>query len=624
MLIALAVDIGLLLLLGAVAASPPGRGARVAALVRGGTVALAVGLFLLGLVALIVGGPAETLVLPLGPVRGRSALALDGLAAWFLLPTGVAGAAGALAAFASPPARGEAATPLLLAGLALFFAAADGALMLCGLGLALLVVGGRRGPGTLPAPIAASGLLCLGAAFGLLGGAASEFATLRAVPPEGWRASALPFLAIAGAGAVASALPLAAPRPLARVEAPLLAAAMPAAAIYLLARLLPDLGGPAQPSWWGLPLLAAGGAGAVAAALRALSAEEAEAVPIAAGAGAAGLAAMALGAALVFRGADLGALAALAAGGALLLVLGTGLALAVLAMVASTVARSAGSGRLDRLGGLSRLMPLTAGAALVAVAALAMLPLLPGFAGFWALLQALVSGWRLGGAAWPLACAGALVLAGAAGAIGAAAMLRLFAAMFLGRPRTPRGAGAREAVGPERWAMLVPLVPLLLLGLVPGWVLAAGRSALGVIAGRAPLPIRGSGLALAEGGAAYAPLLLAALLALVALVLTAVVLRLGPGAGVARGHVWDGGFLAPPPHLPFGDPSTQPSAAGLAEPLRRLARLGAAPPSGDRLARLRDAWDAAPIVPRMAKAPLGGGLVVLAAAMAALAWAGAG
>ena len=40
--------------------------------------------------------------------------------------------------------------------------------------------------------------------------------------------------------------------------------------------------------------------------------------------------------------------------------------------------------------------------------------------------------------------------------------------------------------------------------------------------------------------------------------------------GVARGPVWNCGFIDPPAHLPFGDPLTQPSAGGLAQPLRRM------------------------------------------------------
>ncbi|GAA0585109.1 hypothetical protein GCM10009416_24370 [Craurococcus roseus] len=347
-----------------------------------------------------------------------------------------------------------------------------------------------------------------------------------------------------------------------------------------------------------------------------------------AGAAVAGLCAMALGAALVFRGADLGALAALAVGGGLLLAAGGGLAVAALALVAALLARSAGSARLDRLGGLARFMPIAAmAAALPAVMTLAMLPLFPGFAGSWALMQALVSGWRLGGAALPLFCAGGLVLAGAASAVLAAAMLRFFAAAFLGRPRTPRAAGARDAAGLSCWALLLPVAPLVLLGLAPGLALAWGRAALAVVAGRAPVPTRGAGLALAEGGAAYAPLLLAALLALFGLAVAALVLRLAPPGGAGRGPAWEGGFLAPPPHLPFGEPLTQPSAAGLAEPLLGLLGGPAAArrASSSLVRRLRATVTGAPLPSRTtAGAALGGALFLLAAALAALAVAGGG
>lgn len=618
-LIALAGGVALLFALAAFAVSPPGRSVKGALAVRGGCVAVSAGLAVLGLAGLAIADPAA-LALPLGPLHGRSALALDGLSAWFLVPTGIAGAACALAAIESAPSlsRGGSALPLLLAGLALCFVAADGALLLCGLALVLLVaVAGGEAPGGAPA-LGAAGLLCLGAAFGLIGGAATGFETLRALPPEGWRAVAVPFLGLAGAGATVAALPHAVARPPGSAEeAPLLASALPLAAVYVLMRLLPDLGGAAQPSWWGLPLLAGGGAGAVAAALRAVSAEDAHGVAVFAGACVAGLCAMALGASLVFRGADLGALAALAAGGALLLATSGATAVAALALVAAVLARSAGSARLDRLGGLARMMPAAAVASLVAAATLAFLPLLPGFAGFWALLQALVSGWRLGGAALPLFCAGALVLAGAAAAILAAAMLRCFGAAFLGRPRTPRGAGARDVAGMARWALLIPLAPLLPLGLVPGWALAGGGSALAVLAGSAPLPTRGAGLALAEGGAAYAPLLLVAVLALLALALAVLVLKLAPPGGAAPGPAWEGGFLAPPPHLPFGDPLTQPSAAGLADPLRRVLR-------GPVVFPRRAARAAVATLPGATGTGLGAALLVLAAALAALALLGAG
>ena len=618
-LIALAGGIALLFALAVFAASPAGRGDTGSTVAHGACCVVALGLVLVGAVSLADDGAAETLVLPFGPVHGRAALALDGLSAWFLLPVGVAAAGAALAAAVGPPTRdaGPASTPLLLAGLVLCLAAADGAVMLCGLGVVLLAA--ERSGAAVGG--ASAGLLAVGAALGLAGGAAAGFDTLRALPAEGWRAAALPFLGLGGAAALAAVAPLAAVRLAGRVEGPLLAAALPLAAVYVLVRLLPDLAGPAQPSWWGVPLLAGGGAGAVAAALRAAVVEDVEAVPAAAGASVAGLSAMALGTALVFRGADLGALAALASGGALLLSTAGGLAVSALALATAAVARSAGTGRLDRLGGLARFMPVAAATALLAAASLAFLPPLAGFAGGWALLQALVAGWRLGGMALPLCCVLALLPAGAAAAILAAAGLRLFGAAFLGRPRTPRAAGARDVSGVARAALLLPVVPLVLLGLLPGWALAGGRAAMAVVAGPAPLPTRGAGLALAEGGAAYAPLLLAALLALFAGALGALVARLAPAGNAAPTPAWDGGFLSPPPHLPFGEPSTQPSAAGLAEPLRRL--LGGSAPGGRMRFRSAGGRAGLPAL-RGPGAATAAALGVLAAALVALALGGAG
>jgi hypothetical protein len=104
------------------------------------------------------------------------------------------------------------------------------------------------------------------------------------------------------------------------------------------------------------------------------------------------------------------------------------------------------------------------------------------------------------------------------------------------------------------------------------------------------------------------------------------VTRLAPPGGAAREPAWEGGFLSPPPHLPFGDPLTQPNAAGLAEPLRRLLRGPAAAAAARRPARRVRA--SRPATARAfapsGGAALGGALFVLAAALAALAFARGG
>src|SRR5215210_2803417 len=93
-------------------------------------------------------------------------------------------------------------------------------------------------------------------------------------PSACWPAAAVLVLGLAGAGAKAGLVPFHAWLPLAHPAAPshvsaLMSGAMTKVALYVLARLLLDLCGPAQPSWWGVPLLAVGAISALVGALRA-------------------------------------------------------------------------------------------------------------------------------------------------------------------------------------------------------------------------------------------------------------------------------------------------------------------------------------------------------------------
>ncbi len=605
MLTALALTLLLLLVLAPVAALRPGG--RTATLVHGGVLAAGAVFALSGLLAL-AGGGTGPVALPVGPPWAPLTLALDGLSAWFLLLLGLAAIPSALSALAhaaAAPARVLAGYPVFLAGMALTLLAADGLTLLLGFeamslaSWALVAADHGRAENRRAARLylvfAAFSAVCLVPAVGLLAGTGGElgFAAMREAPPEGWRAAAVLVLVVAGAGAKAGLAPLHAWLPLAHPAAPphvsaLMSAAMVKVALYVAARLLLDVTGPAQPLWWGMPLVLLGAASAVLGALRANLEEDGKAVLACSTVEHVGLIAVGLGLAAVFRAADLGALAALAAGAALLHAMAHALFKTALFLGFGEVARGAASRALDRLGGLARPMPWTAGAVLVAALAAAGLPPLSGFAGEWLLVQALLAAPRVGELSVQVLGVAAAACVALSVALGAAAMVRLFGLAFLGRPRTPRAAGAEELGGTARAALLLPAGLTVLLGLLPGPALRLAEDALARLTGSGMAGRAGPlSLGVGDGAAAYAPLGVALLLGAAGAAWWWGVRRHAP-AGVARGPAWDGGYAAPPDHLPFGEPETQPSAAGFGQPLRRiLGRLVGArervtmPPPGD-------------------------------------------
>ncbi|MFZ4407860.1 MAG: proton-conducting transporter membrane subunit [Paracraurococcus sp.] len=601
MLTALALCLGVLVLLGA-AAVPFGRHPRAGQLVHGGCLMVAVGFAGIALAALLGGAPAAPLELPFGPPWGAARLGLDGLSAWFLLLLGITAACASLFALGHPPgpARTLPPYPLFLAGMALTLAATDAFLLLLGFELmslaswALVAANHERAENRAAARLylifAVLAGACLVPAFGLLAAGAGglDFAALRAAPPEGWRAAAILVLGLAGAGAKAGLVPFHAWLPLAHPAAPshvsaLMSGAMTKVAVYVLARLLLDLCGPAQPVWWGVPLLVLGAVSALLGALRANLEDDTKTLLACSTIENIGFIVLGLGLALAFRGADLGPLAALAAGAALLHALNHGVFKTLLFLVAGAVLHSAGSRKLDRLGGLIHAMPVTAGCAMLGAAAAASLPPLSGFASEWLLLQSLLAGWKVGEIGFQVLAAAAAALAAMAAALAAAAMLRMVGLVFLGRPRSPRGAGAHEISAIERAALLLPAALTLLFGLFPATLLGLATPALRVLTGRAAeAPAQGLWLTAGEGASGLLPLAVALLLAL-ALAGVALLVRRRSPAATQRGPVWNCGFIDPPPHLPFGDPLSQPSAGGIAQPLRRML--------GDTLLRARESVD---------------------------------
>lgn len=591
MLTALALLVGMLGALG-LAALPLARSATGTRLVHGLVAASGVAL-VAGGVGGLLDGPA-VLDLPFGPPWGPARLALDPLSSWFLLPLGLSVACAGL--FALGGAHGPVAPrelvpwPIFIAGMALTVLAADGFTLLLGFeamslaSWALVAHDHSRMENRHAARIylgfAGFGGLALMLGFGVLAGGAGDvaFAALRETPPEGLRAGAVLLLVLAGAGSKAGLAPLHVWLPLAHPAAPshvsaVMSGAMTKVALYVLARFLFDLMGPAQPVWMGAPLIALGASSAVIGALRANLETDTKVLLACSTIENVGLIAIGLGLALAFRGADLPALAALAGAAALLHALNHAVFKTLLFLVAGEVLHGALSRQIDRLGGLVHRMPWTAWAALVGALSAAALPPLSGFASEWLLLQALLAAWRIGDIAFQMGAAAVTALAALAAALGTAAMVRFWGLVFLGRPRTPRAAGAGESGGLARWALAIPAGLCVVLGLLPGLLLDLAEPALRLMAGTGAPRTGWDAIGAAEGGARYWPLGVALLVG-VAVALVVVVVRRRAPAGVVRGPAWDCGFIAAPPHFPFGDPAAQPTAAGFGQPLRRMLGAG--------------------------------------------------
>ena len=593
MLIGLAGLIGALLALAVAGALGP---ARRRGLVPLGCAGLAGGGLVLALLALARGG-VEVLVLPIGLPGLGMRLALDPLAAFFLLPVCVSGVAVCVWSGGGRVTRGRgvegreragALVPLLLAAMLLAVLAGDGWSLVFGVELMVAccwaLIAARPDQAEV-APAAAMclavGLLagaCLVPGFALLGGTGAGFDALRAAaPPEGARAAAVLGLVLVGAGGQAGLAPLHLWLPRVLAVAPgglaaLMAAAMVSVGLYVLVRVLFDLCGP-QPVWWCLPLLAmAAGSALIGALGSALAAGLAE-VLAAATVGQAGLIGVGLAVALAARGSDLGPLAGLALSAALLHVLVHALFATCLFLAAGSAAAAAGSRRLAGLGGLAVRMPVVTGCVLVAGASWAGLPPSAGFASRWLLAQALLAAPRVGGLGMQILFAAALVVLGLSAALAALAAVRLIGVGFLGRPRTARGSAAAEPAARARGALIGLCLVLALLGALPGlgmrllapippMLIGAGAEVAGGVARLAP----------AGGAPGYAALLVSLALGVAA----AALWWRARAVEVRRAPAWDGGFAAPPPWLPFGDPATQIDARSFSRPLGPLLGGGRA------------------------------------------------
>ena len=453
-------------------------------------------------------------------------------------------------------------------GMILALLAADGFALILGFELMsaaswLLVLRGARLPGagepaTLYAGIALFSAACLIPALFL---------------PAGNIAFALLLLgagAKAGLAPLYSWLPRAHPAPSAGVSA-VMSGGMVKVALYIIIRYGFIVYGAQIVPWWGVALMVAGAASVLIGALRAVLEVELKTMLACSTVEHVGLIAVGLGVALEARAMDDPALAALALQAALLCAVAHALFKPLLFLGAGAVKQATGTTSLDWLGGLMRGMPRLGILMLLGASGMAALPLSPGFAPEFLLLHAVIAAAGGGGILAWIGFTALLGILGMSAALALAASVRMIGIGFLGRPRTLRAAAAEEAEKRTLIGMGLLGALCLAVALAPGLVLYAMRPVISLLVpGGLPQPL------------AYAPAQLALLLLLLAGSAFLLLRRFGV-RGEREAPAWNGGFGRPPAWLPFGDPVTQPSATGFAEPVRRalggilLDRKGADP-----------------------------------------------
>jgi hydrogenase-4 component B len=221
---------------------------------------------------------------------------------------------------------------------------------------------------------------------------------------------------------------------------------------------------------------------------------------------------------------------------------------------------------LGKLGGLIHRMPWVAWLALVGTLAIAGIPPLNGFVSEWMLLQAFLFTPSLPQSfvnmLVPLAAA-ALVLTAA---LTAYVMVKFYGVIFLGRPREPNLAYAKDAGRFERVALAYLAVACVALGIFPVQVIELIDPINVMLIGSSATPkIAANWLLLAPinpDRSSYSPLIVLIVIVGVVLLTMTLVHRLYHGR-VRRAPPWDCGF-------PLQTPRMQDTAEGLGQPIRQV------------------------------------------------------
>jgi hydrogenase-4 component B len=545
---------------------------------------LALALLVDGLLGL--GAPPQTLIAPLGLPGLPFHLALDPLAAFFLVVLGALTVGTSLFSIGyframPPPTLGLLFLEhqLFLASLVFVFVAADAYLfMLAWESMALssyfLVTTDHKIPeirraGFLYLLIAHVGAIAILLCFGVMQGGHGDYAftSLRNAHLSAEWASVVFVLALVGFGAKAGFVPLHVWLPEAHPAAPspvsaLMSGIMLKTAVYGLLRITFDLL-PMQLAWWGPLTLGIGLVTAVFGVMFAAVQTDMKRLLAYSSIENLGIIGAGIGLTITFHAYGLNALAALALTATLYHTLNHALFKGLLFLGAGAVLHATAERSMARMGGFIHRMPWVAGTTLVGALAIAGLPPLNGFVSEWLLLQAFLLAPGL-----PQPILNMLVPIAAAAVVLAAALagyvtVKFYGVIFLGQPRQPldhvhdADASARLGLG---WLAVACVV----LGLFPVHVIQGLAPAVHVLVGET-LPLSTSWLWLAPVSAdraSYSPLIFLLVVASVVL-LTFVLVRRFYHGRARRSSAWACGF-------PVRNARMQDTAEGFGQPIRHI------------------------------------------------------
>lgn len=274
-----------------------------------------------------------------------------------------------------------------------------------------------------------------------------------------------------------------------------------------------------------------------------------------------GLILLTLGAAMLFQSYGAAEPAAFAIMAALFHLINHTVFKALLLMGAGTVRRVTGEGNLERLGGLARTLPALSAVFLIGILSVAALPPFNGFASEWAMFKSLMHAEPISDPLVRLALPLAIAVMALSTAIAAAAYLRLYGFIFMGRPRSS-GACRPRAI---TWNEIFPFLPMVLLcvllGLMAFPLLTELASSVSPLVGLSGVKVvEGSSINFSHQGG-LDPLGLGLVLTAGIALVYLVVRSLGKRP-LVRGDTWDCG-------TPL-DRRTQYTPTGFSQPLLRV------------------------------------------------------